>query len=554
MDKNSLKDSSADIAATIKNNPKTLNCLFDEVCQKYPNSRAFTCDNHSINYTQTYNYVNNLAASFIELGIKKGDRIAVIMPNIIQYPLAIFAILKIGGIVVNINPLYTSSEIDYLLANSGAKVVIVLDMMAHKLNKLYNKYAVEHVIVTKLPDMYPFFKRCMFNFAIKYIKRLDVSYAYKAHSFKDMALNPKPLVSVANIKAEDIAFIQYTGATTGKPKGAMLLHRNIIANLTQMHCCVSSQLKPLNKHIVIDALPLYHIFSLTANLFIFFFDGSENVMVTNPRDVKALLRVLNTNNFTIFSALDTLYNHLLNSPEFVAHKFPYFKYSVAGGMPLRKLISDRWAEVTGVIPTNCYGLTEASPTVTMNELGSSFDGSVGYPIPATDIEIRDLETGELLPEGKTGIIWIRGPQLMSGYWNDPEQTKMAIDENGWFNTKDLGYFEEGKLFLNGRQSEMVIVSGFNVYPAEVETVIDALPEIKDSAVVGIPDDETGEALVAFIVFKQGSSMQESEIIKACGEKLTRYKVPRHIRIVEDLPKTLVGKVDKAALIKSITKQ
>ena len=550
MDKIWLNSYPKSMPAKISEDTRTLNDLFVEVCEKFATNKAFTADGVSINYEQTNSYVNNIASSLLDLGVKHGDRVAVIMPNLIQYPLSIFAILKIGAIVVNINPLYTAAEIEFLLQNSGAKVVIVLDMMAAKLNTLYNKHNVEHVIVTKYADLYPFHKRIIFNLAIKYIKRSNLSYNYTAHDFRELVYKSVPEIGEFSVDCKDIAFIQYTGATTGSPKGAMLLHSSIVSNLYQIYPWLTKTVGAINKEVVIDALPLYHIFSLTANLFTFFFAGSENVMIANPRDVKAMVKVLHKSKFTVFSALDTLYNHLLNSPEFTSQKFPYFRYSVAGGMPARKSVADKWSDLTHVIPSNCYGMTEASPAVTMNIIGEAFDGSVGYPIPSTEVEIRDIKTGAELSVGETGVIWVRGPQLMSGYWNNIEQTKNAFDANGWFNSKDLGYFnEQGKLFISGRQSEMVIVSGFNVYPAEIEMVLDNFKEIKESAVIGTPDENSGEAVLAFVVFTEGLHLQEADIIAKCRKVLTAYKVPRYIHIVDELPKTLVGKIDKAALSK-----
>lgn len=555
MEKLWLKNYPEGVPATISTDHRTLNDLFDDVCNKYPENRAITCNSETITFAQTQNYVRNFAASLIELGIQPRDRVAVIMPNVMQYPLVVFAIMKIGAIVVNINPLYTEAEIDYLLENSGAKAVVVLDMMANKLNSLYNKHSVEHVIVTKVPDLYPFIKRNILNFAIKNIKRVNVSYAYKAHDFREMVVNDKQLKDKVSVSPEDIAFIQFTGATTGKPKGAMLLHRSIVANLDQINLWLGARVPDLDKQIAIGALPLYHIFSLTANLFTFFFNGSENIMIPNPRDVPGLVKVLTKYPFTVFSALDTLYNHLLNSEEFTKHKYPSFKYSVAGGMPIRESVAYKWQEVTGVLPSNCYGLTEASPAVTMNVFGDPFDGSVGYPIPSTEIEIRNIDTQKEVAQGEIGVVWIRGPQMMKAYWNNPEQTAAAHDVFGWFNTKDLGYISpEGKLFLSGRQSELIIVSGFNVYPAEVEGVLDSIPGIKESAVIGLPDEATGEAVVGFIVLKPGNRIQEKEIIENCRLTLARYKVPKHIHIIDELPKTLVGKIDKVALAKNYLKK
>jgi long-chain acyl-CoA synthetase len=535
---------------------RTLVSQLDETCIKYATNNAVSCHGVTKNFAETHQYIENFAAALVKLGIKKGDRVAVIMPNIMQYPITIFAILKIGATVVNINPLFTTSEIQYLLENSGAKVAIVLNLMAGKLNSLYGTGALEHIIVTKVPDPYPLIKRLLINFVIKYIKRADINYSYPAHAYYDMINSSDKLSYRPEIIETDLAFIQYTGATTGRPKGAMLSHRNIMANLAQIHAWITPQIKgDLDKQVIIGALPLYHIFSLTANLFTFFFTGSENVMVPNPKDIKEIVNILNKVPFTIFSALDTLYAHLLNAPEFSAHKYPHFKYSVAGGMPARESIAKKWFNTTGVMPSNCYGLTETSPAVTMNPFDNKFDGSVGYPIPSTEIQVRDINTGDELPVCQTGVIYVRGPQLMSGYWNNPEQTKAAFDQNGWFNTKDLGYIsEKGKLFLTGRQSEMIIVSGFNVYSAEVEAILDKVSQIKEAAVIGVPDSETGEVVIAYIVLHPGEQIDEIEIRQKCKNELAGYKVPRHVIIVDDLPKTLVGKIDKAALIKKHLKE
>lgn len=555
MEKIWLQNYPKGVPAEIESNKRTLVDLFNETCAKYPNNRAITSHGESLTFKKVAESVENFAASLIDLGIKKGDRVAVIMPNVMQYPLAIFAILKIGAVVVNINPLYTEHEIQYLLENSAAKAVIVLNMMAAKLNNIHNIGELKHVIVTKVPDMYSCLKRGVINFVLKYIKRIDTTYDYPAQDFRCLIIKRKILNYNPDVKPDDLAFIQYTGATTGKPKGAMLSHANIVANIDQIHAWIQPQMNDLSKQVAIDALPLYHIFSLTANLFTFFFSGGENVMIVNPRDVADMVKTLNTTPFTIFSALDTLYNHLLNSPDFVNGKFKHFKYSVAGGMPARQSVADKWHDITGVIPTNCYGLTEASPAVTMNPVSRDFDGSVGFPIPATDIQIRDIETDVELPIGQTGVLYIKGPQVMKGYWNNPEQTAAAFDKDGWFNTKDVGYVnEQGKLFLNGRQSELIIVSGFNVYPAEVESILDSIPEIKESAVIGTTDEGSGEAVVAFVVLKSDMSITEQEIIKKCRDKLTSYKVPRQIFIINELPKTLVGKIDKVAVCNKYLKK
>ncbi len=534
---------------TINTQGTTLNNMFDEICNRYPNNRAITCDDETFTFKQIQTYVNNLANSLQQLGIKKGDRVAIVVPNIAQYPISVFAILQIGAIVVNINPLYTDFEIDYLLENSGAKTVIILDMMANKLNNLYAKHKLKNVIVTKVGDLYPFIKRNIFKFAIKYIKKSNVSYTYNALDFRELVIkNAKPIK--VDVNQEDIAFIQYTGATTGLPKGAVLLHKSVVSNVYQITAWLKPQIPSLNKHVVICALPLYHIFSLTANLFTFFLNGSENIMVPNPRDVKSLVAILKKYPFTVFNALDTLYNHLLNDDEFLNMKFPYFKYSVAGGMPIREVVAKKWFELTNVMPSNCYGLSEASPAVTMSMANNEFTGSIGYPISSTEVEIRDINTGKKLPPKEIGSLWIRGPQLMREYWNNPKQTADVMDSDGWFNTRDLCYInDDGQLFLTGRQSELIIVSGFNVYPVEVEHAFDDLPGIKEVAVIGVKDDLTGEQVVAYIVVKDGYNLTEAQVREHCQKKLARYKIPKHIYFEQELPKTLVGKIDKNELKK-----
>lgn len=555
MDKIWLKHYPPGVPAEIELTGDTLVSKADETFKKYANNLAFKCHGVSKTFAEIGEYVEQFAASLAEIGVKQGDKVAIIMPNIIQYPISVFAILKLGAIVVNINPLYTTSEIEFVIENSEAKSAIVLDVMAPKLDSIHAKGLLKNIVVTQVGDPYPYLKRVAFSLVIKYIKRINTKHEYQAHDFHKLMNSGAKLQVKPEVKDTDIAFIQYTGATTGRPKGAVLTHRNIIANVLQVHAWLDPQIPEGMEHkLLIGALPLYHIFSLTANLFAFFFTGCGNVLVPNPRNVGELVSALKNNKFFIFNALDTLYNHLLSSPEFLAGKYPEFKYSVAGGMPARASIAKKWFEATGIYPSNCYGMTEASPAVTMNLFNNTFDGSVGFPIPSTDLEIRDPQTRVALPHGEVGLVVIRGPQLMSGYWNNPGASNDAFDENGWFNTKDLGYLnEQGKLFLTGRQSEMIIVSGFNVYPAEVEDVLDDFVQIKEVAVIGVPDEDCGEAVVAYVVLKPNQQIDELEIRNRCKAKLTGYKLPRNVIIVDELPKTSVGKIDKVSLIKQYQK-
>ncbi len=549
-----LKNYPVGVIHDIDVSSETLIDLFDKVCKQNSNNEAISCHDVILTFAEVNQLVNKFANGLVKLGVNKGDRVAIIMPNTLQYVISLFAILKLGAVVVNINPLYTEIEMAYILQDSGTKLAIIFDLIAHKLNLLYNKNNLKHIVVTSIGDLYPFIKRNIMHFIIKYIKRNNSKYTYPATNFTSLIDNDE-FVDTHNKFTphyQDLAFIQYTGATTGKPKGAMLSHYNVVANIHQIHAWLKPQCTNLSEQIVINCLPLYHIFSLTANLFTFFFCGSKNVMITNPRDTKELVNTLVKSNFTIFNALDTLYNHLLSSPDFNAHKYPFFKYSVAGGMPSRETVANNWCKATGVVPSNCYGMTETSPAITMNFMSiaeNKFDGSVGFPIPSTEIQIRGLTNNEELPFGETGLIWVRGPQVMLAYWNAPEQTAKVIDKHNWLNTGDIGYLNpKGKLFISSRQSDMIIVSGFNVYPVEIENAIDSILYIKESAVIGIDDPTSGEKVVAFVVFKENKFMLENEIILNLKKQLTSYKIPREIIIQQyDLPKTLLGKIDKKAL-------
>lgn len=550
MDKVWLKHYPSNLAAEIHMHGDTLVSMAEDACKKYAGNTAIECDGVSKTYAQVSVYVDNLAHSLLNLGVKRGDRVALIMPNILQYPISIFAVLKIGAVVVNINPLYSVDEISYIVRDSQAKVAIVLDIIASKLRSLVSSNCVTHVIITKIADLYPYAKRLIFHFATKYIKRLDSSITYKTHDFYALATKKHNYeYTFAPVLDTDLAFIQYTGATTGCPKGAMLTHRNVVANITQVNSILEVCLDDWYKNqVVIGALPLCHVYSLTANLFIFFFTGGRHVLITNARNINQTVKVLRKTKFTVFNALDTLYNRLLSSSRFCSCKYPTYKYSVSGGMASRAFVIKKWHEVTGVMPNNCYGMTEASPVITMNFFDGVFDNSVGFPIPSTDVEIRDLKTEAILSSGQVGLVYVRGPQIMQGYWNKPEQTKDVFDSSGWFNTGDIGYLDErGKLFLTGRYSDLIIVSGFNVYPLEVETILDSLPEIKESAVVGIPDSNCGEAVIAYVVLEIGRFINESNIRLKCKEKLVSYKIPKRVIIIKVLPRALMGKIDKVSL-------
>ncbi len=550
MEKIWLKNYKPEIPAEIKLDDTTLVDLFNQACKQYATNRAVSCHKVALSFSEVKERSLRMAQALIDIGVNKGDRVALILPNCLQYPLTVFAVLLAGATVVNINPLYTPNEIEYVLKNSEPTVVVTLDMFSEKLNGFYNQFGIKHIISTKIADPYPTVKRSIINLLLRYVAKVNPKLVYQPLSWRTLMEKSSVLASPIAVTADDIAFIQYTGATTGHPKGAMLLHRNIASNIKQIFSLLDVQVDDMSKQVVISALPMYHIFSLTANFFTFFFHGSENVMVPNAKNIKDLVKTMNSTPFTVFNSLDTLYHKLLEYKPFINAKHPHFKYGICGGMAIRQSVAEHWYQHTGLVPTNCYGLTETSPCVSMNDLGSPFNGSVGYPVPSTEIDIRDITTAtQSLAQGEIGVIMVRGPQVMAGYWRNPEQTKLTLSADGWLRTGDIGYVNpDGLLFISGRETEMVIVSGFNVYPAEVEMIIDQLPEIAEVAVVGYPDEESGEAVHAYIVLNAEHTLSVEQILLHCRKNLTRYKVPHFLTIVEELPKTLVGKIDKKALV------
>jgi len=548
MDKFWLKNYPKGAATEISVEPTdNITKLFDNACTEFADKKALTCHGVSISYKKTKQLVDNLAANLQSLGVKKGDRVAVMMPNLIQYPLAIFAALQVGGVAVNINPLYKSDEIDYALSDATPKVLFVLDVFADRLNSIRSSHPDVTIVVTSIGDVYPFMKASIFQFALKYIKREIKPLTYKHLLFKSLLRRTRQPYQKVNLVPSDLAFLQYTGATTGRPKGAMLSHGNIVANVKQITNWLESQMS-IHNQVIIAALPMYHIFSLTANLFTFILFGNEIVMIPNARDSKDVIKTLKNTPFTAFNALDTLYHKLLSEKSFMEGSYPHFKYSVSGGMAIREQVAREWFDKTGVMPANCYGLTETSPAVTISKFDNVFTGACGYPIASTIVEIRGIESGLPLAQGETGVIWVSGPQVMSGYWNNPVKTVEALID-GFFNTGDVGYLdEEGRLHISSRITEMIIVSGFNVYPAEVEQAVNTLSEVKECAVVGAPDDDNGERVWAFVVLNEGAVLSEKAIYKHCKSLLAGYKVPRSIRIIDELPKSNVGKVLRKDLV------
>lgn len=481
-------------------------------------------------------------------GLKPGDRVALMMPNLLQYPVALFGVLRAGLIVVNVNPLYTSRELLHQLNDSGATAIVILENFADKLAEIIDRTQVTDVVTTQVGDMAGFPKSLLINLVVKRVKKmvppfsLDKRIAFPAALKKGKSLTLSPV----SVQPDDTAFLQYTGGTTGIAKGAELTHRNMIANLLQASVWARTKLND-GEEVFIAALPLYHIFALTANLLFGLELGAKNVLITNPRDFPAFVKTLGEEKFSFMTGVNTLFNALMDTPGFSSLDFSHFKVTLGGGMAVQASVAARWKEITGVTLTEAYGLTETSPAVCINPLDiKDFNGMIGLPLPSTEVEVRDAD-GNTLPVGEQGELWIRGPQVMKGYWKRPDETAKVMDAEGWLRTGDVAVInDEGYVKIVDRLKDMIIVSGFNVFANEIEEVIAAHPKVKEVGVVGVPDERTGEAVKAFVVAKD-ASLTEQELKDYCHEQLTGYKCPKLITFLDELPKTNVGKVLRRAL-------
>ncbi len=521
--------------------------MISSICQEVPDHKAFISFNKSITYRE-FDQHSELLAAYLQqkLGIKKGDRVAIMLPNLIQFPVALFAILKIGAIVVNVNPLYTSTECEAQLKDSGCETIFVLGNFVTTIEKIYERTQLKNVIITNAGDMLGL-KGVIINGLLKYIKR-DIKQTTLAGAlfWKDIFKEQNIKLNHVTINLHDIAFLQYTGGTTGVSKGAILSHKNMLSNIVQGYLWV----KPLcedGKETVVTALPLYHIFSLTVCLFCFIKMRSTGLLIVNPRDTKGFIKDLIKHKASAFVGLNTLFLSLLKHKDFTKIDFSSYKLTLTGGMPLQKEVAAQWQQVTKIKLIEGYGLTEASPLVSCSPVTKdAYNHSIGVPIPATEVEFRD-DAGNVVPQGEVGELCVRGPQVMEGYWKKPEATSEVIDAVGWLKTGDIGYMDEkGYLYIVDRKKDMIIVSGFNVYPTEVEAVLASHPLIQEAAVIGVNCATSGEKIKAFIVTK-GDGLTKDEIIKFCRERLTAYKVPKIIEFVDDLPKSNVGKVLRRSL-------
>lgn len=482
-----------------------------------------------------------------DLRLIKGERIALMMPNLLQYPVVLFAAFRAGLTVVNVNPLYTPRELEHQLKDSGATSIVILENFAHTLAKVIDKTPVKNVIITRMGDLLGF-RGPLLNFAVKYLKHMIPAYVLpQAIAFKNTLRKGKNLeLKPVPLKGEDIAFLQYTGGTTGLSKGAVLTHRNMVANLEQ----ASAWLKPIvdeGNEIIITALPMYHIFSLTLNGLCFAKIGALSVLVANPKDIPAFINLLKRQKFTFFVGVNTLFNALLTKPELADVDFSGVKTCLGGGMAVQRAVAEHWEKVTGISLIEGYGLTESSPIVSVYPLDRhQFNGTVGLPVPSTEISIRD-EQGRELAQGERGEVCVRGPQVMRGYWNQPEETAKVLGKDGFLATGDIGYItDEGYIKLVDRKKDMILVSGFNVYPNEIEDVVALMPGVKEVACIGIPDEGCGEKPKLFVV-KLDPSLTAEMIIKHCRTHLTNYKIPKTVEFREELPKTNVGKILRRAL-------
>jgi long-chain acyl-CoA synthetase len=481
-------------------------------------------------------------------GLAKGARVAVMMPNCLQYPVCVFGIVRAGYVVVNVNPLYTARELEHQLKDSGSEAIVILENFAHVLQQVIARTPVKHVVVAALGDLLGA-KGAIVNFVVRRVKKMvprwEIPGAIRFNAV--IAEGERLELERVDVGHEDVAFLQYTGGTTGLSKGAVLLHRNILANLEQSAAWLKPFLKEDEPQVIVTALPLYHILSLTANCLLMMRAGGCNILITNPRDIPGFVKELRKRKFTIFTGVNTLFNALMNHPDFTKIDFSGLKVALGGGMAVQKAVADRWKKMTGCTLVEAYGLSETSPAVTINPLDlADYNGSIGLPISSTEVMLR-ADDGKEVPLGSSGEICVRGPQVMKGYWNSPDETAKVLGPDGFLATGDVGVMDEnGYVRIVDRKKDMLLVSGFNVYPNEIESVVAMLPGVLECAVIGVPDAHSGEVPKLFVV-KRDASLTEEDIRKHCEANLTAYKRPKTIEFRKELPKTNVGKILRRAL-------
>ncbi|WP_233078173.1 long-chain-fatty-acid--CoA ligase FadD [Rheinheimera soli] len=518
--------------------------VFDESIRDYADRTAFINMGKSITYAELDKLSLKFAAYLQQqLGLKQGDAVAVMMPNLLQYPVCILGILRAGCVVVNVNPLYTPRELQHQLLDSKAKAIVIVENFAHTLSDVQDKVKLDHVILTHMGDMLGLVKGTIVNLVVKHVKKLIPAHNLQKYiSYKqviaagDEAAYKKPVVV-----GDDLAFLQYTGGTTGVSKGAMLTHRNMVANLEQADGCIGPVLTK-GQEFIVTALPLYHIFALTANFLMFMKYGGTNLLITNPRDMPNFVKELATYPFTALTGVNTLFNGLLNTPGFAQLDFSRLKLALGGGMAVQRPVAERWQKVTHTRLVEGYGLTECAPLVTVSPYNlPAYNGSIGFPAPSTDIKLVN-DDGVEVAAGEAGEMWVKGPQVMKGYYDRPEETAKVLNEDGWLATGDIARMDDdGFFYIVDRKKDMILVSGFNVYPNEIEEVVAMNEKVLEVAAVGVPNEATGEAVKIFVV-KKDQSLTDAELIQHCKERLTGYKVPKLVEFRTELPKTNVGKI------------
>ena len=523
---------------------QSLGALFEQSVAKYHERVAYICMGAQITYGELDTLSRNFAAYLqSELKLPAGTRIALMMPNVLQYPICMLGALRAGYVVVNCNPLYTPRELEHQLKDSGTEVIVILENFAHTLAKVIGKTPVKQVVIARLGDMLGFAKGKIVNLVVKYVKKMVPAWDLPRYvDFgKALAKGASRQYSPVAVQQEDLAFLQYTGGTTGLSKGAMLTHRNILANLAQAYAWIKPELGE-GSEFVVTPLPLYHIFALTANCFTFIKLGATNLLITNPRDIPAFVTELGKYPVTVFIGVNTLFNALLHNEAFSALDFSKFKVSLGGGAAVQRTVAEKWKIVTGTPLIEAYGLTESSPAATINPLNiPEYTGSIGLPISSTEIVIRN-DDGLDMPLGERGELCIRGPQVMKGYYNRPEETANVLMPDGFLRTGDIAVMDEkGYVRIVDRKKDMILVSGFNVFPNEIEDVVITHPGVLEVAAVGVPDQKSGEAVKIFVVRKD-PALTAAQLIAHCRENLTGYKVPSHVEFRDDLPKTNVGKI------------
>ncbi len=518
--------------------------LFGSACRRFPDRIAYSNLGASLTYAELDDLTKRFAAWLQTEGrLSRGDRIAIMMPNLLQYPVALFGALRAGLVIVNVNPLYTPRELEYQLIDSGARAIVIASTSAATLADVIGETAVDRVIVTDIGDLLPFPRRQIVNFAVRYIKRRVPAWRIAgAVGFRQVLETAPDGFSEERMTGADLAVLQYTGGTTGRAKGAMLHHRNLVANVRQLNAWFAAGIEE-GRELIVTALPLYHVYALMCNCLCYLSHGGHNLLITDPRDTAAFVREMKKYPFTAITGVNTLYQSLVNYPDFAGVDFSHLKIVSAGGMAVLDDTARQWFDVTGMVITEGYGLSETSPVITSNPMGlTEFRGSIGLPLPSTDVSLRD-ESGSEMPIGEAGELCVRGPQVMSGYWNNREATAAVMTDDGFFRTGDIAVVDEQGYFrIVDRKKDMIIVSGFNVYPNEVENVVTMHPDVHEAACIGVRDERGREVVKIFVVLRPGAVVDVDTIRAFCRERLAAYKVPKLVEFRATLPKSAVGKI------------